>query len=200
MNESPNPDSVPNMLAHEQTKTVLILIDVINDLEFEGGEQLLPHALAMAESIAKLKERTEAAQIPSIYVNDNFGQWRSDFSHLIDHCLQDGVRGEPMVRRLKPSKEDYFVLKPKHSGFYLTTLDLLLQYLGAKTLILTGVAGDICVIFTANDAYMRDYKLHIPADCIASNTVEFNERAIQIMQRALKADTTLSTELDLNKL
>src|SRR5215212_8786544 len=120
------------MLAHEQTETVLILIDVINDLEFEGGEQLLPHALPMAENIAKLKERTDAANIPSIYVNDNFGQWRSDFSHLIDHCLKDGVRGEPMVRRLKPGKEDYFVLKPKHSGFYLTTLDLLLQYLGAK--------------------------------------------------------------------
>lgn len=200
MDESPNPASVPNMLAHEQTETVLILIDVINDLEFEGGELLLPHALPMAENIAKLKKRTEAANIPSIYVNDNFGQWRSDFSHLIDHCLQDGVRGEPIVRLLKPGKEDYFVLKPKHSGFYLTTLDLLLQYLGAKTLIMTGVAGDICVIFTANDAYMRDYKLHIPADCIASNTVEFNERALQIMERALKADMTPSPQLDLNNL
>ncbi|CAN5758217.1 cysteine hydrolase [soil metagenome] len=200
MEESPNPNSVPNMLAHEQTETVLILIDVINDLEFEGGEQLLPHALPMAENIAKLKARAEAAKIPSIYVNDNFGQWRSDFSHLIEHCLQDGVRGEPIVQLLKPGKEDYFVLKPKHSGFYLTTLDLLLQYLGAKTLILTGVAGDICVIFTANDAYMRDYKLHIPADCIASNTVEFNARSIQIMERALKADMTPSTALDLNNL
>lgn len=200
MEELPNPNSVPNMLAHEQTETVLLLIDVINDLEFEDGELLLPHALTMAERIAALKARTQAANIPSIYVNDNFGQWRSDFSHLVDHCLEDNVRGEPIVRRLKPNKDDYFVLKPKHSGFYLTTLELLLEYLGAKTLILTGLAGDICVLFTANDAYMRDYKLHIPADCVASNTEESNERALQIMQRALKADTTLSTELDLNAL
>lgn len=200
MEELPNPNSVPNMLAHEQTETVLLLIDVINDLEFEDGELLLPHALTMAERIAALKERAQAANIPSIYVNDNFGQWRSDFSHLVDHCLEDNVRGERIVRRLKPNKDDYFVLKPKHSGFYLTTLELLLEYLGAKTLILTGLAGDICVLFTANDAYMRDYKLHIPADCVASNTEESNERALQIMQRALKADTTLSTELDLNAL
>lgn len=200
MEELPNPNSVPNMLAHEQTETVLLLIDVINDLEFEDGELLLPHALTMAERIAALKERAQAANIPSIYVNDNFGQWRSDFSHLVDHCLEDNVRGERIVRRLKPNKDDYFVLKPKHSGFYLTTLELLLEYLGAKTLILTGLAGDICVLFTANDAYMRDYKLHIPADCVASNTEESNERALQIMQRALKADTTPSTELDLNAL
>ena len=200
MEELPNPSSVPNMLAHEQTETVLLLIDVINDLEFEDGELLLPHALAMAERIAALKARTQAANMPSIYVNDNFGQWRSDFGHLVDHCLKDNVRGEPIVQLLKPNKDDYFVLKPKHSGFYLTTLELLLEYLGAKTLILTGLAGDICVLFTANDAYMRDYKLHIPADCVASNTEESNQRALQIMQRALKADTTLSTELDLNTL
>jgi nicotinamidase-related amidase len=197
---APNPNSVPNMLAHEQTETVLLLIDVINDLEFEGGEQLLPHALVMAKRIKTLKQRAQSAKIPIIYVNDNFGQWRSDFSHLIDHCLKDKVRGEPIVKLLKPNKDDYFVLKPKHSGFYLTTLDLLLQYLGAKTLILTGMAGDICVLFTANDAYMRDYKLHIPADCVASNTDESNERALQIMQRALKADIRPSAELDLSAL
>ncbi len=200
MEETPNPNSVPNMLAHEKAKTVLLLIDVINDLEFEGGEQLLPHALKMAEQIAALKQRTQAAGIPAIYVNDNFGQWRSDFSHLVEHCLHDQVRGEPIARRLKPAEDDYFVLKPKHSGFYLTTLDLLLQYLGAKTLILAGMAGDICVLFTANDAYMRDYKLHIPADCVASNTVDSNERALQIMERALKADMRPSKDLDLDNL
>ncbi|MFN8486914.1 MAG: isochorismatase family cysteine hydrolase [Caldilineaceae bacterium] len=200
MTETPNPNSVPNMLAHEETQTVLLLIDVINDLEFEGGEQLLPHALKMAEQIAALKHCAQAVGIPTIYVNDNFGQWRSDFSHLVEHCLHDGVRGEPIAQRLKPAEDDYFVLKPKHSGFYLTTLDLLLQYLGAKTLILAGMAGDICVLFTANDAYMRDYKLYIPADCVASNTAESNERALQIMERALKADTRLSKDLDLENL
>lgn len=200
MSELPLTNEAPNLLAHEQAATVLVLIDVINDLEFEDGDQLLVHALPMAERIAALKQRARAAHIPAIYVNDNFGQWRSDLRSLVSHCLHDGVRGEPVVRLLQPADDDYFVIKPKHSGFYLTTLDLLLRYLGTKTLILTGVAGDICVLFTANDAYMRDYKVHIPADCIASNSSQSNERAIQIMQRALKADVRPSTELDLAEL
>lgn len=193
-------NTAPNLSAHHEGETVLVLIDVINDLEFVDGDLLLEHALPMAERIADLKQRAKAAKIPVIYSNDNFGQWRSDRSNLVRHCLEDGVRGEPVVRLLKPDEDDFFVLKPKHSGFYLTTLDLLLRYLGAKKLIITGMAGDICVLFTANDAYMRDFELHIPADCVASNTVEFNERALQIMERALKADIRPSTELDLSEL
>ncbi len=113
----------------------------------------------MARRIAALKRRAKAAGIPAIYVNDNFGRWQSDFTKVVQHCLDDGVRGEEMARILHPEEDDYFVLKPKHSAFYATTLDTLLQYLGAKRLILTGVAGNICILFSANDAYMRDFDL-----------------------------------------
>ena len=101
---------------------------------------------------------------------------------------------------LKPDEDDYFVLKPKHSGFYSTTLDTLLDYLRVKTLILTGLAANICVLFTANDAYMRDFKLVIPSDCVASNTVEENDYALGQMEKILKADIRPSEELDLGQL
>jgi nicotinamidase-related amidase len=175
----------------------LLLLDVINDLEWEGGELLLPHALSMARRLAALKKRCREARIPAIYVNDNYGRWQSDFARLIDHCLSEGTRGTPVVELLLPEEDDYFVLKPKHSGFFSTTLEVLLEYLQARTLIITGVAGDICVLFTANDAYMRDYNLSVPGDCVASNDPEDNRHALQQIATVLKADVTPSIELDL---
>ena len=120
------------------------------------------------------------------------------------HCSfgprrEDG-RGKPFVEMLLPEDDDYFVLKPKHSGFYSTTLSLLLTHLTAENLILTGIAGNNCVLFTANDAYMRDFKLFIPADCVVSNTEEENEHALKQMETVLKADTTIAADLDLQKI
>jgi nicotinamidase-related amidase len=186
--------------APDYAAVALLLIDVINDLEFDGGEALLAQALPMAARIAALKRRATQAGIPAVYVNDNFGRWQSDFAKLLAHCLDDGVRGQPLAAQLRPEPDDYFVLKPKHSGFYATTLDLLLRYLRVRTVILTGLTGDICVLFTANDAYMRDVHLVVPADCVASQDAEENRYALRHMQRVLKADIRPSTALDLNAL
>lgn len=172
--------------APDKAEIVLLLIDVINDLEFPEGEQLLQHALPMARRLAEFKRQLRAQKVPAIYVNDNFGRWRSDFRAQVEHCLNDGVRGEPLVRLLHPEEDDYFVLKPKHSGFNSTTLDVLLRYLGARTTIITGLAGNQCVLFTASDAFLRDYRLVVPA--------AENELALRQMATTLKANTAHSTE------
>jgi nicotinamidase-related amidase len=184
----------------ESSPVVLLLIDVINDMAFEGAEALVRQAVPMARRIAALKTRARAAKIPAVYINDNFGRWQSDFRKLVDHVLEDGVPGEEVARILEPADDDYFVLKPKHSAFYETTLDTLLAYLGATTLIMTGVAGNICILFSANDAYMRDYHIVVPADCVASNTPEENDNALQQIEKVLKAAITPSDRLDLDAL
>ncbi len=184
----------------DESPVALLLIDVINDLEWEGGEQMLEQALPMAERIAALAGRARDAGVPVVYVNDNYGKWQSDFRQVVEHCLADGVRGEPLAKLLHPAEDDYFVLKPKHSGFYSTTLDTLLDYLGAKTLILTGIAANSCVLFTASDAFMRDFNLVVPPDCVASADAETNRVAVEQMREVLHADTTESTELDLEAL
>ena len=181
--------------APDKSDVALLLIDVINDLDFPEGDQLLRHALPMARQIAALKRRAKAEGVPVVYVNDNFGRWRSDFSAQVQHCLRDGVRGKPVVELLRPDEDDYFVLKPKHSGFFSTALDTLLEYLGTRAVILAGMAANICVLFTANDAYMRDLHLAVPADCVASNTEEENRHALDQMHKVLKADTRPSAEL-----
>jgi nicotinamidase-related amidase len=186
--------------APDKSRVALLLIDVINDLEFPEADQLLRYALPMARQIAALKQRAKEHGVPVIYVNDNFGRWRSDFHAQVEHCLRDDVRGKEMVELLRPDDDDYFVLKPKHSGFFSTTLDTLLDYLGVQTVILAGIATNICVLFTANDAYMRDFKLIVPCDCAASNTEDENRHALEQIRTVLKGDIRPSGELSFETL
>jgi nicotinamidase-related amidase len=179
----------------DQAPLCLLIIDMINPFTFEGAQAMLPAAVAAAKRIMALKQRVKTAGLPVIYVNDNFGKWRSDFRKLVQHCLESSCRGRQIAHLLAPDNDDYFVLKPKHSGFYETPLDLLLQFLGAKRLILTGVAGNSCVLNTASDAYMREFEVATPADCIASLNPKDNRMALDLMRRALKADTRASGSL-----
>ncbi|HEX8502677.1 MAG TPA: isochorismatase family cysteine hydrolase [Pyrinomonadaceae bacterium] len=184
----------------DKSNVALLLIDVINDLEFESGAELLRHALPMAERLAALKRRAKEAGVPAVYVNDNFGKWQSDFNKILEHCLKEDVRGRPLAELLRPEEDDYFVLKPKHSGFFSTTLDILLDYLEARTLVLTGLTGDICVLFTAHDAYMRDFDLVIPSDCVASSDPSENDYTLRKMADLMDADISPSHEIDFGKL
>lgn len=195
------PTKNPNLhgSAPDKSKTALLLIDVINDLEFPEAEQMVDAAVMMAGHLARLKKRAKKAGVPAIYVNDNFGRWKSDFRVTIEHCLKKNVRGREVTEILRPREEDYFVLKPKHSGFFATTLEILLRYLGSETLILTGIAGNFCVLFTANDAYMRDYNLIVPRDCTVSNTPKENEAALELMRKFLKARTPLGKDVRLSR-
>ena len=185
--------------APDDADVAVVLIDVINDLEFEGGERLLPPALAMADRLAALAARARRAGIPVIYANDNFGRWRSDFGALLARMLGEDVRGRPIAERLRPAAEDYIVLKPKHSAFFSTTLDLLLRYLRTRTLVLGGLTADRCVLFTASDAYMRDFRVGIPSDGVASIDPETNRRARAQMRTLLDADVRPSRTVRLRR-
>ncbi len=175
--------------------TALLLIDVINDLSFEGSETLVAQAKPMALRLGRLKRRAAAAGIPTIYINDNFGRWRSDFRQTVAHCTSRSSPGRLVSQRLRPTTRDYFVLKPKHSGFFDTTLDTLLETLRVRRVVLTGIAGNICVLFTANDAYMRDLQIFAPADCIVSNTRADNDHALRQIEVVLKGRVADSTRL-----
>jgi nicotinamidase-related amidase len=184
----------------DRARVALLLIDVINALDFPDASSLLKQAIPMAKRLAVLKRRAKQAGVPSIYVNDNFGRWKSDFQHIVRHCTSKSARGAAVSELLRPQSNDYFVLKPMHSGFYSTTLEVLLEYLRVDTLILTGIATNICVLFTANDAYMRDYTLYVPRDCVAANTAEETNSALDEMERLLKADIRPSDEIDFKRI
>ena len=182
----------------DSSPVVLLVIDAINDYTFEDGSRVLADARPVVGRIRRLKLRTRRVGIPTVYVNDNFGRWRSDFRALITHCLRSGARGRSVTRLLQPDRLDYFVLKPKHSAFYSTALELLLEHLRARTLILTGLLADSCILATAQDAYMRGYQLLVPADCIAARAAGDRRRALALLRRTLHTDTKVSNTLDLD--
>jgi len=184
----------------DKSSVALLLVDVINDLEFEGNDSIIRTTRPMARKIALLKARAKREGIVSIYVNDNFGRWKSDFRAQVNHCLAREGSGQFLAQTLRPEKDDYFVLKPKHSGFFSTTLDTVLRYLETHTLIITGIAGDRCVLFTANDAFLRDYRVFVPADCVVSNTPADNKNALALIERVLGADIRISSKLNISDL
>ena len=179
--------------------SALLIIDMINLFDFDGGRELAAAATRIAPAVARLRQRFRDAGAPVVYVNDNFGQWRSDFRHTVAHCTARSSPGRVVSRRLRPTSKDYFVLKPMHSGFYGTTLDPLLTDLKIKRVIVTGIAGNICVLFTANDAYMRGLRIFAPADCIVSNTAEDNTFALGQIEVVLKGRIEPSDRLRFSK-
>jgi nicotinamidase-related amidase len=165
----------------------LLVVDMINAMDFEGAEPIRPKAVAVAEAILDLRGQADQAGVPTIYVNDNFGQWHWDRSRIVEACLSPQSPGRDMVRRIAPRDDDYFIVKPQISGFYATNLPVLLPKLGVTRVIVTGIAADICVLFTAADAHMRAYELWTPRDAVASEQDERTEWALEIMRKSMGA-------------
>jgi nicotinamidase-related amidase len=175
----------------------LLLVDLVNPMDFEGAEALLPPALRAARAIAALKRRTRDAGIPTIFVNDNFDQWHMGFRELVEHHGRPEAKGRALIEIVAPdASSDHFVLKPMHSGFFQTPLDVLLERLGAETLVIAGIAADICVWATAHDAYMRDYHVVMPSDCVAAEREEWTRETLARARRVLHADTRPSADID----
>lgn len=173
--------------------TVLLLVDFLNFMDFETAGALAPHALRAARRALALKNRMRRARVPVIYANDNFGQWESDIHAIVETCIARGGASRALAQMLAPSPGDRSVLKPRHSAFFGTPLEFLLDDLGAKQLVITGLTADSCVMFTAHDAYLRSFRIWIPSDCVAAHRPQYTRNSLAHMARVLKASTKPST-------
>lgn len=169
-------------------QSALLYIDVINDFQFDHGKELLNQTYHILPAMLKLQQYARDHKIPIIYINDHYASWRADLQQIYQHCLTND--NKELLQALRPKEDDYFLIKPKHSGFYQSSLQSLLYELGVKRLILSGIAGNICVLFTANDAYMREYDLWVPQNAVASNDPHDNMFALTMMKNVLKADVS----------
>jgi nicotinamidase-related amidase len=175
----------------------LLIVDMVNLFDFEEGERLAKRTLPVAGRIASLKRRFQQADAPVIYVNDNFTDWRADFKELVAICSHPSAKGARIVELLRPDPGDYYILKPKHSGFLATPLALLLSQLKTRKVVITGIAADACVLATAQEANMREYEVAIPQDCVAARSAQLHRRALALMKEGFGADTRPSTRLSL---
>ena len=171
---------------------VLLLVDFINPLDFPGSDKLAQPAIAAARATAKLKARLASEGVPTIYANDNYGVWQSDFHSLVSACLS--IEGAPaqIARLLYPQAQDLTILKPRHSAFYASPLELLLREMHAVELVICGLAADMCVQLTAAEAFLREYKVWVPSDCTAAETEGAKKAALAYMADVLKSDTRAS--------
>jgi nicotinamidase-related amidase len=186
--------------APHKSRVALILIDVVNAMDFPTGKKLAKHAAPAANKILALKQRAKAANVPVVYANDNYGRWRSDFRATLQRASLPEMPGHDVSLLLAPDDDDYFVLKPKHSAFYGSSLELLLTYFGCRRVVLAGFAGDRCVRFTAEDAFLRDYEVIVASDGIASEEVRANREALAYMRTYLGVQTKTSARIDFRAL
>ena len=175
----------------------LLLVDVINPLDFDGADQLAPAALKAAEVIARLRAQADEAGTPVIYVNDNYGHWGSEKTKLVEQCAAATPEGAKLVTMLRPRDHDFFVIKPQVSGFYATNLPVLLPKLGVSRVVVTGFATDICILFTAADAHMREYDIWTPQDAVAGEKPERSAWALDILRKTMGVRIDPTDELDL---
>jgi nicotinamidase-related amidase len=133
-------------------------------------------------------------------VNDNKGTWRSDVQTVVREAQRDGVPGREFARALSPSPDDYVILKPKHSMFLGTPLDLVLESIGAHTVIMAGVTTNSCVLISAGELFVRGYRLVVPRDCVQALTPDAQGHSLRLMEESYKAETELSGDLDLKTL
>lgn len=165
--------------------SAILFVDIINDFDFEGSENLLKHTNAILPGLKKLRQFGKENDIPIIYVNDHYGIWQADFNKIIKEC--ENERNQHIIHALKPDDSDFFLIKPLHSAFFQTPLQSLLSDLNKTHLIMAGIAGDICILFTAKDAYMYNYSMHIPKNCMASEEQDGAEYALYLMRTVMDA-------------
>jgi nicotinamidase-related amidase len=161
-------------------RSALVIIDMINPFDFPGGARLARAATALAPTIARLKSRMSSRGFPCIYANDNFGKWQSDLAALLERARAG--RGGAVVDALHPDDRDYLVIKPRHSAFYQTNLQFLLEELEVRRLVLAGLAAESCVLLTALDAHMRGFKVHAPSNCTAGSTAARKAAALTVLR------------------
>jgi nicotinamidase-related amidase len=167
------------------SRSALIVIDMINGYDFPDAEKV---AASAEKAVPVIEELLEDSGSPVIYVNDNFGHWRSNRDELVEEALE-GEHPE-LVEPIKPGDESLFVVKARHSIFYQTPLEYLLSQEEVDGVILTGQVTEQCILYSALDAYIRHLEVRVPPDAVAHIHEDLAQAALQMMERNMSADLT----------
>jgi nicotinamidase-related amidase len=165
----------------------LVVIDMLNSYEHEDAEALVPSVRDVLPFVQQLIKRARDASVPVIYVNDNFGRWRSHHGELLDAALAG--RHPELVEPVVPDEDSLFVVKARHSIFYETPLHYLLGQLGVQHLVLCGQVTEQCILYSALDAHIRHVDVSIARRTVAHIDSELADAALRMME------TNMSTAL-----
>lgn len=169
-------------------RTALLVIDVISDFSFEDGKVLFPRVKNVAGNIARLKRKFLDEGKTVLYVNDNEEGKIANVERLFDTASSTSM-GREILKRIEP-EEDLVLLKPQRSGFYGTDLEKRLRKAYVTDVVVVGWTTDICVLFTAHDAYMRKFKVRVPSDCTNAIRPTHHSQALTFLRRVAEADVS----------
>ena len=168
------------------SKKALLIIDMQNDFCNPSAPLFVPNNPKIIPKIKKEIEKARKENIPIIYTQDWHKPNDKEFKIWPKHCVA-GTEGVEIVKELIPQKNDVIIKKSTYSAFYKTNLAKILKKLKIEALILTGCVTNICVLFTAFDAYVRGYKLIIRKDCLGYVNKKYHEFALNLMKKAFDA-------------
>jgi nicotinamidase-related amidase len=175
--------------------SALVVVDMINPYDFPDADAVAEHAPEAVENIARLLERSRDEGVRVIYVNDNYGDWNSSSEELLAEAMK-GAHPE-LVEPLAPREGEAFVIKARHSIFYSTPLEYLLATQGIGRVVLTGQVTEQCILYSALDAYVRNFRLAVVRDAVAHIDDELAEAALRMMERNMSADIETAADADL---
>ena len=168
------------------SRTALIVIDMINSYDHADAERLLPSAREAVPRIAELIERTHREDVPVVYVNDNFGSWRSDQDGLVASVLRSPHAD--LVEPIRPAEDALFVVKARHSIFFQTPLEYLLGQEGIDRLVLVGQVTEQCILYSALDAHIRHLEVCVPREAVAHIHGDLADAALRMMELNMGAE------------
>jgi nicotinamidase-related amidase len=167
-------------------RSAVIVVDMLNPYEHEDAEQLLESVEDVIEPIAALVARASEQGVEVIYVNDNYGDWNSSQEELAEAALQG--RRPDLVKPILPPEGADFVIKARHTIFYMTPLEYLLSQREIGHLVLAGQVTEQCILYSALDAYVRHLEVSIPTDGVAHIHEDLAQTALRMMERNMRAD------------
>ncbi|MFD5200545.1 isochorismatase family cysteine hydrolase [Streptomyces sp. NPDC058375] len=176
-------------------RNALILIDMINTYEHADAELLIPSVRQAIPHMVRLLERARAQGVPVIYVNDNFGEWRSHHGEILQTALA-GPHSE-LVSPVQPDEDSLFVVKARHSIFFETPLSYLLSQINVDRVILCGQVTEQCILYSALDAHIRHVQVTIPKEAVAHIHSDLAEAALRMMERNMQATITPADSVEL---
>ncbi|MES4893115.1 isochorismatase family cysteine hydrolase [Streptomyces sp. NPDC096012] len=174
-------------------KTALIVIDMINTYDHKDADLLIPSVREVVPVVTGLLRRARESEVPVIYVNDNFGEWRSHHGELLEHALA-GPHAD-LVEPLQPDENSLFVVKARHSVFFETPLEYLLRQQGIEQVVLCGQVTEQCVLYSALDAHIRHLDVTVPEDAVAHIHEDLAQAALRMMERNMDARVCSSDDL-----
>jgi nicotinamidase-related amidase len=180
----------------DRAPSALVVVDMITTYDFPDADAVAQHAPDVVENIAGLLDRARKDGVQVIYVNDNYGDWNSSHEELYEKAME-GEHPE-LVEPLAPQEGDAFVIKARHSIFYSTPLEYLLATQGLGRVVLTGQVTEQCILYSALDAYVRNFRLAVVEDAVAHIDDELAASALRMMERNMDADIETSAEADLS--